>query len=176
MGVQPKKKLFPGKVRKIIHDNVVTFFSNFGPLPLCRPERTLWGGLLVACLVACLLLDTQAPPWWSNNLINRLKYYVLQLGDPYPTLPYPTLPVNLPLTNYTWPTLPLPLPGLDIRTELKGGLLSLFGLNLAVFIFLFSVRTMWFWSILAEKACFVLLCFLVFNCVLLCHLASFSLI
>ena len=45
------------------------------------------------------------------------------------------------------------LPGLGIRTELKGVCLSLFGLNLAVFIFLFSVWTMWFWSILAEKSC-----------------------
>ena len=52
-----------------------------------------------------------------------------------PALPYPTLP----------------LPGLDIRTELKGVFFSLLGLNLAVFIFLFSAGTMWCWSILAEK-------------------------
>ena len=43
--------------------------------------------LLLACccllLIACLL-DAQVPPWWSNNLINRLKHYVLQLGDPNP--------------------------------------------------------------------------------------------
>ena len=51
-------------------------------------------------------------------------------------------------------SVPLPLPGLDIRTELKGVFLSFFGLNLAVFIFLFSAWTMWFWSILAEKAWF----------------------
>ena len=48
----------------------------------------------------------------------------------------------------------VPLPGLDIRTELKGVVSSFFGLNLAVFIFLFSAWTMWFWSILAEKTCF----------------------
>ena len=42
--------------------------------------------MLVACLrVACLrvacLLDAQVAPWWSKNSINRLEYYVLQLGD-----------------------------------------------------------------------------------------------
>ena len=31
-----------------------------------------------------MLLDAQAPPQWSNNLINGLKYYALQLGDPTP--------------------------------------------------------------------------------------------
>ena len=45
-------------------------------------------------------------------------------------------------------------PGLGIRTKLKGVCSSLFGLNLAVFIFLFSAGTMWFWSILAEITCF----------------------
>ena len=29
-------------------------------------------------------LDAQAPPWFLNNLKTRLKYYVLQLGDPNP--------------------------------------------------------------------------------------------
>ena len=33
-------------------------------------------------LVACLL-DAQAPHWFPN-LRNRLKYYVIQLGDPNP--------------------------------------------------------------------------------------------
>ena len=38
-------------------------------------------------LVACCLLARQASSTLvSNNLINRLKYYVLQLGDPNPTL------------------------------------------------------------------------------------------
>ena len=42
--------------------------------------------LVVACLLlACCLLDAQASPRWSNTLINRLKYYVLQLGDPNST-------------------------------------------------------------------------------------------
>ena len=40
--------------------------------------------VVVACLLVACLLDAQAPPWWSNNFINRLKYYVLQLGDPHP--------------------------------------------------------------------------------------------
>ena len=45
----------------------------------------LWGlERALRCLLAACLLDAQAPPWWSNNLINRLKYYVLQLGDPNP--------------------------------------------------------------------------------------------
>ena len=35
-------------------------------------------------LAAACLPDAQAPPQWSNNLINRLKYCVLQLGDPDP--------------------------------------------------------------------------------------------
>ena len=44
-------------------------------------------------------------------------------------------------------SLSLSLPELGIRTELKGVCLSIFGLNLTVFISLFSARTMWFWSI-----------------------------
>ena len=52
-------------------------------------------GLVACCLllgVACLLLLARRASYTlvSNNLINRLKYYVLQLGDPYP---YP----------YRWP-------------------------------------------------------------------------
>ena len=35
-------------------------------------------------VAACCSLDAQAPPKWPNNLINRLKYFVLQLGDPNP--------------------------------------------------------------------------------------------
>ena len=35
-------------------------------------------------LLACLLLDAQARPQWSNNWTNWPKYYVLQLGDPVP--------------------------------------------------------------------------------------------
>ena len=83
--------LFPRKLRKPIPDNVVPFFFEFGTPSALRtrkgPVYLACCLLLVACrllLVACLLLDAQAPPWWSNNLINRLKYYVLQLGDPNP--------------------------------------------------------------------------------------------
>ena len=58
------------------------------------------------------MLDAQAPPWGPNNLINRLNYYALQLGDPHPiprphSIPRPA--VSLGLT----------LPGVDIRTEKK---------------------------------------------------------
>ena len=41
-------------------------------------------GLGACLLLPCCLLDAQAPPWWSNSLINRLTYYVPQLGDPNP--------------------------------------------------------------------------------------------
>ena len=51
---------------------------------------------MLACLVARRASSTLVP----NNLIDRLKYYVLQLGDPYPypyPLPYPqALPLPLP--------------------------------------------------------------------------------
>ena len=51
---------------------------------------------LVACCCCCLLLALIArrasSTLVSNNLINRLNYYVLQLGDPYPyPYPYPRL-------------------------------------------------------------------------------------
>ena len=42
---------------------------------LCGPS------LLAAC---CCLPDAQAPANWPYNWINRLKFYVLQLGDPNP--------------------------------------------------------------------------------------------
>ena len=73
VGVRPKKR-FPGKLRETIPDSAVTFFSISGPLLLWGPER----------LACCCLLDAQAPPWCPKYLINRLKYYVLQLGDPNP--------------------------------------------------------------------------------------------
>ena len=66
----------------------------------------------------------------------------------YPRCAFQTMHMPYPLP------LPLSLPGLGIRTELKGVCLSLFGPNLAVFIFLFSARTMWFWLILAKKNLF----------------------
>ena len=57
------------------------FLSISGPLLLWGLKRAL-RGRLACCCCCCCLLDAQAPPQWSNNLINRLKYYVLQLGDP----------------------------------------------------------------------------------------------
>ena len=88
-GVRPKKKLFPRKLRKSIPDSVVTFFFGFGtpsapqskkgPVGSLGPLACLLARLLVACL-----LQVQAPPRDPNNWINRLKYYVLQLGDPNP--------------------------------------------------------------------------------------------
>ena len=50
---------------------------------LWGPERAL---RVAACLLlaACCLLARRAPPWCPNNLINRLKFYKLQLGDPNP--------------------------------------------------------------------------------------------
>ena len=61
------------------------FFSISGPLLPGGPPGALRVCVLLAscCLLAAAcLLDTQAPPQWSTSLINRLKYYVVQLGDP----------------------------------------------------------------------------------------------
>ena len=82
MGVQPKKKFFPTKLRKTIPDSVVTFFIHLGTPVALGPARGPAG--LIACCVLLLLLDTQAPPKWLHNWINRLEYYVLQLVDPSP--------------------------------------------------------------------------------------------
>ena len=57
------------------------FFFHFGTPFAVGPTRGPAGLVGCCCL---LLLDAQAPPKWLNNLINRLKYYVLQLGDPHP--------------------------------------------------------------------------------------------
>ena len=65
MGVRSAKTKSVEKVWTTIPDSVVTFCFRFRE----------------PCLLACLL-DAHAPTQWSNNLINRLKYYVLQLGDP----------------------------------------------------------------------------------------------
>ena len=67
-------------MRKMMPDSAVTFFSIFGALLLCGPERALWGLLLLTCLLA----RVQSPTQKSNKWINRLKFYELQLGDPYP--------------------------------------------------------------------------------------------
>ena len=80
VGIRPKETLFPRQLRKTIPDSVVTFFFDFGTPVALGPVKGLEG--LACLLAAAYLLDVQAPPQWSNNLINRLKYYVLQLGDP----------------------------------------------------------------------------------------------
>ena len=71
-GGPTKKRLFPRMLRKTVPDSVVTFFSGFGTPFAVGPEKGPEG-------LACLL-DAQAP----HSLINRLNYYVLQLGDPNP--------------------------------------------------------------------------------------------
>ena len=57
--------------------------------------------MLLACLVlaCCCLLDAQAPPRFPNSLINRLKYYVLQLGDPNPNPDWLIQPNELPVAG-----------------------------------------------------------------------------
>ena len=47
---------------------------------LWGPPRALQSVLLL--VAAACLPDAQAPPHWSDDLINWLKYYVPQLGDP----------------------------------------------------------------------------------------------
>ena len=91
----------------------------------------------------------------SESAILRSSHLAFSYPHPYPPCPYPyptptpIHPIPIPTLSPALPT--LSLPGLDIRTEPKGVVLSFFGLNLAVFILLFSAWTMWFWSILAEK-------------------------
>ena len=81
MGVRPKKNFLPRKLRKTIPGSVVTFLPN-----CCLTCLTVALGPTKgpAGLVACLLLDAQAPLWFPNDLISRLKYSVPQLGDPNP--------------------------------------------------------------------------------------------
>ena len=76
-----EKKLFLRKLR----DSGVTFFlSDFGTPVALWPRKGLEG--LACLLLAACLLDTQDPPWCPNQLINWLKFYELQLGDPNPNL------------------------------------------------------------------------------------------
>ena len=82
-GGRPKQKLFLRKLQKIIPDTVLTFFLRFWD-PFCSADQK--GPCGANLLLAACLLDAQAPPWWSNTLIDRLKYCVLQLGDPYLSL------------------------------------------------------------------------------------------
>ena len=90
-GSDQKKKLFPRKLRKTITVSVVAFFSILGPLLLWAPERALRGYLLLACCCCCCCCLLDAFP---NTLVNRLKYYVFQLGDPNPS-PYDAVGVGL---------------------------------------------------------------------------------
>ena len=84
MGVRPKKKLFPKKLRKTIPDSVVTFFFHFwAPYALTARKGPMG---LVGWLVGCLLARRASSTLVSDDLINRLKYYVLQLSDPYQDL------------------------------------------------------------------------------------------
>ena len=90
--IPPKSAPSPGKlrfsvfgpgpeflqVRKTIPDSV--FFLDFGAPAALRTRK----GPEELLLVACCLLDAPVPPWFPNNLINRLKFYELQLGE-YPT-------------------------------------------------------------------------------------------
>ena len=81
MGVRPEKNLLPGKLRKTIS------FFDFGTPVALGPENGpagLLACLLLACLLTACLLDAHAPPWCPDDLIHRLKFYKLQLGDPYP--------------------------------------------------------------------------------------------
>ena len=73
-------------VPNTIPDGLVTFFFPFRN-PCCpgaHQGSCRASLLLLACclLPAACLLVTQAPPWLPNHLINQLRYYVLQLGDP----------------------------------------------------------------------------------------------
>ena len=84
-GGPTKKRSFPRKLQKTIPDSVVTLFPFRDPFAV-GPARGPAG--LACCLLLAaarlLLLDVQDPSKWPNNWINRLKYYVLQLGDPSP--------------------------------------------------------------------------------------------
>ena len=85
MGVQSAKTQKVKKLRKTIPDSVVTFFFfDFGTPVALGPSKGPAG--LAACLLllaaTCCFLDAQVPPQRSNSVINRLKYYVLELSDP----------------------------------------------------------------------------------------------
>ena len=81
MGVQPRKKFVPDKVAENHPRWRGNIFFRFGTSLAVGLARGPEGLAAAAC---CLLLDAQAPPQGPNNLINRLKYYVLQLGGPSP--------------------------------------------------------------------------------------------
>ena len=116
LGVRPEKKLLPRKLWKTIPDSVVTFFFQSWDLCCSGAQKGPCGA---ACLLLACLLDAQAPPWWSNNLMNRLKYYVLQLGDPNPShvmhscraaQPTPLPPLTTHYSPHTTPPFQFPSP------------------------------------------------------------------
>ena len=80
--ISPKKSWSRETCAKPSPNSVATFFFDSGT-PVALGPRKGPAGLACCC---CCLLDAHAPPLWSNDLIGRLKYYVLQLGDPNPNL------------------------------------------------------------------------------------------
>ena len=93
-GPTRKKRSFPRRVHTTIPDSLVPFFFHSGTPSAEEPARG------PAELAACLLpLDAQAPPKRPNRLRNRLKYYVLQLGDPTVD-PYPNQVLDMSSTYY----------------------------------------------------------------------------
>ena len=86
VGVRPEKKIFPRKLRKTIPDSVVPFFPPDFGTPVALGPKNGPAGLACCLLLLACLLDAQAPAWCTNNLINRLKFYELNLGDPNPNL------------------------------------------------------------------------------------------
>ena len=81
------------------------------------------------CVASCGRVDSNKS---AINCVAR-KNAPCTGGRPRERSCAPRTPRHLPYQDYQ-----------DIRTELKVVFLSLFGLNLAVFIFLFSAPTMWF--------------------------------
>ena len=102
------------------------FFLDFGTSSALQSRK---GPMELACLLL-LLARRASSTLVPNNLINRLKHYVLQLGDPIPTLCLPYTPQNHPHpVPYTYPiphrtthTLYTPLPNASPhKTFVLGG-------------------------------------------------------
>ena len=86
-GGPTEKKVVPEKVaEKHPGCRGPIFFRFWDPLGSAVQKGPCWLPGPSCCLLACccLLLQVQAPRRDTNNWINRLKYYVLQLGDPNP--------------------------------------------------------------------------------------------
>ena len=86
VGVRPNKKLFQRKLREIVSDSVVTFFWFLGHFSCADQKGPYGAGCLLRVASCCLLLVARRASsiLVSNNSINWLKYYELQLGDPRP--------------------------------------------------------------------------------------------